>query len=172
MFTHYHAKHVNTFSKLVSRTRVHTVYLPISNSENSISYVKEIEGIATMHDIDVIKFEYGSSVEFQGCEVTVFSPIEIKRSTHPVINLSVTAKGTDVLYLGSSFSETDFEYQNLAHDAEYILFGQHNPVPKKEFKIDTNALTVYASEKHASLSKDTGIDKIMQENDLYEILLK
>lgn len=171
LFTHYHSRHVSMFAKLCSRTHVQTVYLPNTNNADSAAYMHSIADTAEERGIDVIWFNYNEPTSFFGSELTVFEPIYISRSTHPVINLQIASNNYEVLYLGSSFSETNFDYASLADGAEYILFGQHNPVPKKRFYVSTNATAVFGSDKQAQLFDGNNFDTVLSKNGCYEILL-
>ncbi len=172
LFTHYHAKHISMFAKLSSKTHIKSVYLPITDDPNLMVYMNALADAANEREIKVVWFDYGVPTVFKDCLLTVFDPIYISRSTHPVINLKISSGEKDILYLGSSFAETDFEYRQHSISAEYIIFGQHSPVPKKEFCVDTNAFTVFGSSTQASLSTDIAIDVLLEENGTYEILLQ
>ena len=172
LFTHYHSRHVSMFSKLCSRTRVQSVYLPITYEDEKSVYMETIAEIANEKGIDLIWFDYGKPTRFRNCELIIFEPEYISRSTHPVINLRISSKENDILYLGSSFSDTEFEYENYSPNTEYLIFGQHSPIVKRAFTAPTNGEVVLGNDKLCELYFGKSASSVIQENGEYEILLK
>ena len=170
VFTHYHLRHINMFSRLCSRTNVQSVYLPIATDADSSVHMEAIVEVANSLNVPIVTFNYGDPFKFGECEITIFEPIHISRSTHPVINLQITAKDTDTLYLGSSFFETEFEFEELASNAEYVVLGQHSPVTKKEYTIESNATMICGSETIAKMTNLQNSSIILSESSEYEIL--
>lgn len=172
MFTHYHQLHINQFLKLTNRTNVHTVYLPRSDDPDDASNLNAICEIAKDRNIEIVWFTYDEPFTFEGSVITLFSPQDIKRSTHDVICLKIEAKEQEILYLGSSYYETSFSRDTDIADAEYIIFGQHAPIAKKPFAVLSYAFRIYGSEYLAELSTHRRADAILGKDDQYEILLK
>lgn len=170
VFTHYHTRHISMFRKLCARTKIQSVYLPVTSDSDSYTHMSAIIEIAEKMNIPVMPISYGEPFTFGDCLITIFEPIYISRSTHPVINLQISSENTDTLYLGSSFYETDFEYMNLTKAAEFIVFGQHSPVTKKEYSIDSDATMVFGSETIAKMANAENSAIILKENSEYEIL--
>ena len=172
LFTHYHSRHVSMFSKLCSRTRVQSVYLPVTQDDDKAVYMDAIAEIAKDNNIDIIWFTYGAPTQFRDCMLTVFEPEYISRSTHPVVNILISSKDSEIIYLGSSFSETDFNYPSYALDAEYVIFGQHSPIVKKEFSLSTSGEVILGSERLLDFYIGKTPSAVVPQNGEYEILLK
>lgn len=172
VFTHYRNNHVNAFEKLASRMKISKVYFPNATTENGLKYMNNLIEIAKLHDIEIIMFEYGQPIAFEECEITVLEPQFIKRSSHEVISVYVSTKEDDMLYLGSSFSDSNFDYSNYISDAEYIIFGQHYPKAKNEFELSTNANLIYGSKEIFDLSKPREKVYLLNNGDRYNFLLK
>ncbi|MBQ5390148.1 MAG: ComEC/Rec2 family competence protein, partial [Clostridia bacterium] len=172
MFTHYHDLHVQQFLKLTNRTNVHTVYLPLSEKADDADKITSISEIAESRNIKVIRFAYGEPVRFADTTIILYAPQDIKRSTHEVIGLKIIAKNQEILYLGSSYYETNFALRDEIKNAAYIFFGQHAPIVKKPFAALTNAFQIYGSATLAAMSDQKRPDIILDKNGQYEIILK
>lgn len=172
MFTHYHTLHVNQFEKLVGRTNVQNLYLPKPIFEDDEELYDDILSTANELKIPIITYEYGTPFSFEDCTITVFEPGILKRSTHESVSLKITSSNHDVLYLGSSFSETSQTFTEHIKNADHIIFGQHHPVPKKEFKVRSNATKIFGSEEIFLLSEQDENAVILKNGTHYDIILK
>ncbi|MBQ8836755.1 MAG: ComEC/Rec2 family competence protein [Clostridia bacterium] len=172
VFTHYRSNHVNTFKKLISRTKVKTVYLAVAKDEAGISLMNQIADIAEDYNIEIVYYDYGAVFDFESCTVNVFEQQFLGRSSHEVISLNISAKGKDILYLGSSFAETEYNYATSAANAEYIFFGQHYPKTKNMFDLKTSATLIYGNEEVYGFSKINAPAYVLSDGLQYDIVLK
>ena len=173
LFTHCHSKHVSTLRKLANSVKVNAIYLPQTQNAETENHAYSLQELAESMDIDVHYFAYGTPFSFASSTITVFEPVYLSRSTHPVISLELHAKETDILYLGSSFNETKQEYANCINRAEYIFFGQHHPKAKKAYDFEFEAIPIYCSEEQYLLSQNKILGVTLKsEADQYEIILK
>ena len=172
MFTHYHDLHIQQFLKISSRTNIQAVYLPISENDKDITRIDSISEIAKSRGIDIIRFTYGEPVHFEGCTILLYPLQDIKRSTHDVLCLQISAKEKSILYLGSSYDEVNFALESEILGADYILFGQHSPIVKKPFHAKTDAFEIYGDSNVAALSAQEQPDVVLGEDGQYEIVLK
>lgn len=171
VFTHYRSGHIKAFDKLASRTEIKTAYFPVPSDEKSIGYMEDIIAVAQKHNIDIVKFDYNTSIEFQECEIIVLEPQFISRSSHEIISVYISTDKEDLLYLGSSFFDAKFDYSKYISDAEHIIFGQHYPKTKNRFLFETNAKLIYGSKEIYNMS-DIPTDAIIMNNgDRYHFLL-
>ena len=102
--------------------------------------------------IEVSDLGYEAAVMYGNFSVTLFTPERLKRSTHPVICLSVTEGADKLLYLGSSFGDGARDYAALAADADYVVFGQHSPVTKKAFSLKTDGFMLFGGKEIAAFA--------------------
>lgn len=171
VFTHYRSGHIKAFDKLASRTEIKTAYFPVPSDEKSIGYMEDIIAVARKHNIDIVKFEYNTSIKFQECEIVILEPQFISRSSHEILSVYISSDKEDILYLGSSFSDTKFDYSKYISEAEYIILGQHYPKTKNRFMLETNAKLIYGSKEIYNMS-DIPTDAIIMNNgDGYHFLL-
>lgn len=172
MFTHYHTLHVNQFKKLAGRTKVQNVYLPKPFFENDEELYDDILSTAKELKIPIITYEYGKPFSFEDYTITVFEPGVLKRSTHESVSLKIASTDCDVLYLGSSFSETSQPFDKHIKNADHIIFGQHHPISKNKFEVRSNATKFFGSEEIFSLSEQDENAVILKNDTHYDIILK
>lgn len=170
MFTHCHSLHISMFTKLCSRTNIHSVFLPKADADSG-AFAASIADAAEESNVSIIWYDYDEPINFNGTQITVFEPKFISRSTHPVVCLDISSKEEDILYLGSSFNDTKVEYSQAIQNAEYIIFGQHSPVAKSSFDITSDATCIYGNSSIAALSPNSPNGIILNENGEYCILL-
>ncbi len=171
MFTHYHSLHISMFAKMCARTNVQSVFLPKTDADTA-GYMYSVANVASENNVEIFWFDYNQPIEFNGCEITVYSPAYISRSTHPVICLAISNGDNDVLYLGSSFNDTKIDYSENVSGAEYIIFGQHSPVAKKSFDIQSKAVLIFGNSSVYALSQSNKNGETIKEDGEYRILLK
>ena len=150
--THYHMRHINTFGKLAARTHIKRLYLPPAVRESDYNVRAALAATAERNGIEIIELAYDTPVTFENCTVTLTEPQLLKRSTHPVICLSVTANEDEILYLGSSFGDTALDIPALTGDAGLVVLGQHAPITKHEFSLQTDGILLFASEEIADFA--------------------
>lgn len=173
LYTHYHTRHAQTLQKLAASTRIRKVYLPYTEDEAAEAMKLALAEIAMENAIEIVYFSYDTPIQFESCSITVLTPVYISRSTHPVVCLEVHKGDTDVLYLGSSFNDTKLDYSAYETRAEFIFYGQHNPVAKNVFSVYENAFPIYCNEDREKLAKNPISGYVMHtDEEQYEIVLK
>ena len=172
LFTHYRANHINAFKKLASRTLIEKVYLPNAISDKGKNYKYAIERIAREYNIEILYYDFGNVIAFNGCEITVLEPTFVSHSTHEIISLFVSTEKDDFLYLSPSFSEDGFDYSDYIADSEHIIFGSHYPKTEKRFNINTNANLIYGNETVFKTSDIQNAATVLNECGRYTFLLK
>lgn len=172
LFTHYHALHINQFEKLTNRTHVKSVYLPEAIFEDDIDLRERICNIAFKKNIDIVEIEYDVPFSFEDCSIMVFKPQMLSRSTHEPISLKISTGAESILYLGSSFSETGYDFNEHAKNASFVFFGQHHPTAKKEFYVPTHSKVIFGNESIYALSGNKTGAVVLNNGDRYDIVLK
>lgn len=172
VFTHCRNDHANMLKRLSYRMKIHKIYLPSNSESTSKKYVSYLEEVAHELGIPVLYYEYGTPFFFEKCEVLIFKPEYLKRTTHEIISFKISTSDKDMLYLGSSFSEGEFDYSNHIKDVEYIILGQHNPIIKKRYFIDTDATLIYGSEEQYNMSDAPNEAYVLNNGGRYHLSLK
>ena len=142
--THYHMRHIATFNKLIARTHIKRLYLPPVFRESDYNVRAALAASAERNGIEVVELAYGTPFDFADCAVTLTEPQLLKRSTHPVICLSIAAGEDEVLYLGSSFADTPLDVAAMTRSAGLIVLGRHAPVTKHDFSIRAEGILLFA----------------------------
>ncbi len=173
LFTHYHSKHAATLRKLARSVNIQAIYLPFTKNEGARNSMLSLEEVAKDCDIPIVWIEYNAPFFFAGSKVTVYEPQYLSRSTHPVISLAISAKETDILYLGSSFNDAKLDLSSEAKAAEYVIYGQHHPKVKNAYSVDTKAFPIYGDSERYAFSKDKREGHVIdKEEDIYTLTLK
>ncbi len=137
MLTHYHRRHLSSVYKIASGYYLDTLLLPEPQTEKEKSISDAI--VSSVKELDVKTVFYPADrdcrVALADAELTVVKREYLKRSTHPLVALSVKANDKAVSYLGSSFNETALSKDFLSaalSDSDMLIFGVHGPIMKKE----------------------------------------
>ena len=150
--THYHMLHISTFNKLVSRTHIKRLYLPPIVRESDYNVRAALAATAERNGVEVADVEYDLPIAFANCRITLTAPQMLKRSTHPVICLSVETDEDKVVYLGSSFGDTALDADDMMRDAGLVVLGQHAPVTKHVFTLKNETVLLFANEEIADFA--------------------
>lgn len=142
--THYHMRHISTFNKLIARTHIKRLYLPPAFRESDYNVRAALAAAAERDGIEVVALDYAAAFDFADCTITLTEPQLLKRSTHPVICLSIKANEDEVLYLGSSFADTTLDITSMTRDAGLIVLGRHAPITKRDFSIRAEGILLFA----------------------------
>ena len=149
LVTHYHMRHINTFNKLVARTHIKRLYLPPVVRQSDYDVRAALVATAERCGIAVFDVDYDAPFSFAACRITLTAPQMLKRSTHPVICLSVSSGDDEILYLGSAFADTALDALTMMQNAKLVVLGQHAPKTKHDFTLGGDAPLLFASEEIA-----------------------
>lgn len=172
MITHYHETHIGSFDKLARSAYIETLYLPIPKEETETVIMHALCDTAVNRGVSVKLFDYNVPETFGACEIILYPPQSIPRSSHPSVSLKLTYRNQSILYLGSAFNETTLDWSDQVQYADFVLLGQHSPIAKKAFFLHTNAFLVYGDAQIFALSKNTNPGFVLYESGKYEITLK
>ena len=153
VLTHYHRKHAATVYRVISRTLVRRVFLPEPVNEDEKGIFSTVSDVCAERGVPVtvMTAEVPSAVS-KDVSVTLRERVRLSRSTHPVVTFTVTAVGSETLYLGPSFNETI--ETGTSFDADRIVFGAGPPRYGQPFSVaETGSEIVLSPEaaKYATL---------------------
>lgn len=135
LLTHYHQMHVPTAESLMGREIVRRVWLPEPHDEREYGIMLSIIELARRHGVQAVIYSRGCVLTlFERAEITVDTAY-IKRSTHPVITLSLAAGGERMTYAGTSLAGSGLDEITAKRIAQSrdVIFGLHGPVEKGKY---------------------------------------
>ena len=157
MITHYHNRHINTFSKISSSAYVRMLLLPEPQSEKEMSIAVSLSALAEEQSCEVAFYASNdtANIGFGDAEITIFPKAYLSRSTHPVLAMQISCDGRELTYIGSSFAEYSGSSSVLNPDVlsetDVMIFGIHGPIIKKP-------LSGFISDFRSSLAVAASID--------------
>ncbi len=133
LLTHLHKRHTQSFDRLSDTAYVRMLILPVPENEAEAAIADSLNKIAEKKNIPVRTYTRGETgIGF--CDVTIRPDTAmIRRSTHPVIAVSVAAHGKEIAYVGASASEGLDTRDLRRYDA--VIFGIHGPIYKSEWDV-------------------------------------
>ena len=140
--THLHRAYVSSVEKALRTTIIRKVYIPDSGELS-----EALVSLCDQYGAEGILYFYGDTVKVGETEIRIEEPLYIERSVQPVVSLTVSAHGEELVYLGASYVEAGGK---VPIDAEYIWYGDHGPLYKESF----------VSEKAKVFAGDTATDHI------------
>lgn len=146
MLTHYHQKHVAQIRKITDSYAIEELWLPTPVTDADVSISESIEELAAERDIRIFTYPRGESsrIEFYDASICVCDHIKLKRSTHPVITLSVDAMGQTYLYAGASAFEDELSTSFISaklKSAKQLYLGAHGPITKQRINVNMSPQT-------------------------------
>lgn len=133
MITHYHKRHISNFEKFASANIIRRLILPNPINEKEEEIFSMLAESARIHGCETVFFDREKdAVQFGKAEIAFTEYGYLKRSTHPIIGLSISANDDTLLYIGSSAFEYNDDMNGYGiYEAEHIVFGMHGPILKK-----------------------------------------
>lgn len=132
MLTHLHRKHRNSLLSLCESRLVRRFLLPEPQTESETNALADIEELAAELGVTVALYPRPdpARIAFQSARVELCGYTRVKRSTHPVLQLTVcldkdAPEARHAVYLGSAAAE----FLPIP-SAGFYLLGHHGPVPK------------------------------------------
>lgn len=135
MLTHYHQRHISSAYRLMCSELVHEIWLPFPLDEREYNIMWSVVYYAEKCGSDVVVYRPGETVTlFDLAEVELMRDY-IKRSTHPTLAMRIGYEDRDTVFIGASVIESDMydAVSAMTPEAEYIIFGVHGPITKKEY---------------------------------------
>lgn len=130
LLTHLHKRHVSSIERITGTAYVHRLILPTPENEAEESIVLSLMEIAENKNIPVSTYTRGETgISFFNTHLRIDTEI-LKRSTHPIIGIHITAYEHEIAYIGSSTEE------KMILDADRysaVIFGVHGPIFKRKF---------------------------------------
>ncbi len=134
MLTHYHSGHISTVKNLLLWNRINTFYLPEPECENDIKVLDNLR--KTITESEIIMYKRGERMEFGNITVKPSEYSLMERSTHPVMMLEIDLGEKQILWLGSSVTESPvaLDAESSLTRAEAVILGKHGPTMKESIK--------------------------------------
>lgn len=130
ILTHYHTYHINSLQRICDGYIVRNVYLPAPENGDELDTYNKIVEVLKSADVTAVTYSRGYKIKIGNNRyVNVSGKYNIKRSTHPMFFISVTADGSlgreELLYYSSSiFENTNADHPTLP---DVVIIGLHGP---------------------------------------------
>ena len=139
MLTHYHQRHKNTLYRLIQREFIRQILLPSPQTATEDEIADAILRVAAEYDIPVLFYMPGDdALLFNDILIDIMPRTVLKRSTHPLLSLTVAKGDNRITYIGASAFEgenSDFCMEYSAN-SNVIIMGIHGPVYKTPYFLD------------------------------------
>lgn len=135
VYTHYHGRHVTTFTKTADRCVIRRIYLPYPENEEEYFVMYAFADAARKRGVSVVLFDRDKSFSpVPNISLNISSPSYLKRSTHPTFFVSISTSDKQVLYVAESAHESPKLADMIGQStADYVILGTHGPVTKVPF---------------------------------------
>ena len=135
MLTHYHQRHISSAYRLMCSELVHEIWLPFPLDEREYNIMWSVVYYAEKCGSDVVVYRQGETVTLCDLAEVELMRDYIKRSTHPTLAMRIGYEDRDTVFIGASVIESDMydAVSAMTPEAEYIIFGVHGPITKKEY---------------------------------------
>ena len=133
MITHYHARHLNTALKLMTRHFLDALYLPEPQSEQDAEIAFSAERLAEKYKCEIIYYRRGEAFDFEDVTLTADTS-GVHYSTHPAIYISIDAKEKGrVTYWSEGVTDSELIYHatEAATESGALILGAHGPGAKE-----------------------------------------
>ncbi len=138
VLTHYHNKHISYFGNLCEREIVRSVVLPEPANETELSIYNGLCDTAREYGVDVHTLGEGEHYTVGDASIGVYPRKYLSRSSHPVSGANVRVGDDDLLIITASFAEGNALISDDMASAEYVFIGDHSPICKREFAVNTD----------------------------------
>lgn len=145
VLTHYHQKHIPATESLLDREVVRQIWLPEPVDERELSVMLNIIRVAEEKGCRAVIYGTGEELTVFGEKGLTVKREYIKRSTHPVITLTLSLGGDRLTYVGSSVFESGLAEdaaENIAMSRD-VIFGSHGPVSKTQFSCEFDYMLLH-----------------------------
>ena len=136
VLTHYHTRHINTFSRNADMYKIRSLYLPFPENADEYYIMYSLIDVAQKKHVPVVLFDRGKEISpATNISLEVSKPIYLKRSTHPTFTLSISSFDERITYVAESFHETESLGENTLNpisSSDYTILGTHGPKTKTE----------------------------------------
>ncbi len=135
MLTHYHAAHISVIKNLLLRYDIHNFYLPTPENEKDTEILENI--LAAVSDSKITMYTRGDTVNFEKTTLNTSKYSLLERSAHPVISIEIDLGEKQILWLGSSATESSLapELERAVSRSDAVICGRHGPVTKEVIKL-------------------------------------
>jgi hypothetical protein len=163
LLTHLHRSHITFIRNFTDNNRPKKLILPSAGTEAEKAYIDSIQNIAREKNISVEFYPSDriSTIDFEGCKITMFMQIKTDRSTQP-INLISIKDGPVLNYCGGAINETVLmdDLKKLSTGEAYIWFGTHGPVEKEPLDLQFIPYKAFVSSNDLNNTYKTNFETI------------
>lgn len=138
VLTHYHNKHISYFGNLCEREIVRSIVLPEPVNEAERAIYNGLCDTAEEYEVSVHTLAADESYLVGCASIGIYPREYLKRTSHPVSGSIVSVKDDEMLIVPASFSEGNEKIAADMTSAEYVFIGDHSPICKKEFTVNTD----------------------------------
>jgi ComEC/Rec2-related protein len=138
VLTHYHIKHIAATDKLLGTEIVRQLWLPEPSDEREYGVMLSLLNCAERRGCSAVIYKRGEELTLFGMANLSICTAYIKRSTHPVVTISLACSGVRFTYAGASVRESVL-YDTAADyikESNNIVFGAHGPVTKSAYSYE------------------------------------
>lgn len=135
LITHYHQRHISSFSKAAQNFYIRTLVLPepLSDSEKAVFLALSQE--AEIYGCEVMTYpsSENAKIKFDNLRVEISKREYLDRSAHPVIAYTVSNRSSSFVYAGASAFENESASElcsSAADNASVVYYGIHGPIQK------------------------------------------
>ncbi len=134
MLTHYHSGHISVMKYMLLNYEIERIYLPEPITEKDKQVYENL--LRVTEGCDVITYRRGESVAFGNTSLRTSEHTLLERSTHPVLTFELDLGDKQILWLGSSVTESALAYETESAlcGAEAVILGHHGPKMKEFIK--------------------------------------
>ncbi len=145
VLSHYHARHISTFSKLAARVYIRHLYLPTPTSEGEEDIYHSLVAAAEARGIPVTHLPPYTEQHIGRLTLLLHRAGEVS-GAHAALGLTVKGRSETLTYLSRRMHESDRAKTaaSAVKISDYLIFGTHGaaeskkltyPVFKKELKV-------------------------------------
>ena len=190
ILTHYHSYHINTIYRISQKYTVRNVLLPEPENADDEEIYKGIISALKGTNTEAVTYRRGYPIDIgEDHSINVSEEYYIKRSTHPMIFVSVKSNeksnANELLYFSEPiFENSDADYPTLPN---YMIVGSHGPkihnTPSLELIEAAHPRLLIFSDGEKMLADENTVKKleamkvafgteIVFDREQYEIILK
>lgn len=140
VITHYHQRHISTVYRLICSEYVKRIWLPYPQDEREYGIMWSIAYYADKYGCQAMVYDSNEIIELLDAGSFNIDRSYIKRSTHPILMLSIKAGDKRITYVGASAHESTLypTIQSYTNESQYVIFGVHGPITKSQYSYALN----------------------------------
>ena len=176
IITHYHNYHPHSLMRVSDKYMVRRILLPEPENADELEIYENILNTFAQRSTEIVTYRRGYANDVgDGCEINISQKYYIKRSTHPMLMISVTLDGespkNELLYFSSPIFENP--YADYPTNPDYIIVGLHGPRIHKAPGLDlietSRPKILFLTDAEKMLADDTTVERLERLRDKYRV---